>query len=184
MACETLVTTGMAIDRRRNHHQRAASTIPDIVRNTIKEIGYNDSAMGFDCETCAVLTSIDRQSPDISQGVDRRRGAVKEQGAGDQGMMFGYACDETPELMPMPIMLRPQADQAPRRWCARTTCLPFLRPDGKSQVTIEYINGKPVRVDTVVISTQHAPDVTLQGHSRKAIIEEVIKQGDPGRPDG
>jgi S-adenosylmethionine synthetase len=144
--------------------------MPKIVRETIKEIGYNDSAMGFDWETCAVLTSIDEQSPDITQGVKETKG--HEQGAGDQGLMFGYACDETPELMPMPIIY---AHRLTRRLAEvrKKNILDFLRPDGKSQVTIQYINGKPVRVDSVVIAAQHSDKVSNKT-LREGIVEEVI----------
>jgi S-adenosylmethionine synthetase len=169
VACETMVTTGMAIIA-----GEISTTcyvhMPKIVRETIKEIGYNDSAMGFDWETCAVLTSIDEQSPDISQGVKETKG--HEQGAGDQGLMFGYACDETPELMPMPIIY---AHRLTRRLAEarKKNILDFLRPDGKSQVTLQYVNGKPVRVDSVVIAAQHSDkvsNVTL----KEGILEEVI----------
>jgi S-adenosylmethionine synthetase len=169
VACETMVTTGMAIIAG-EISTSCYVHMPKIVRETIKEIGYNDSAMGFDWETCAVLTSIDEQSPDISQGVKRTKG--HEQGAGDQGLMFGYACDETPELMPMPIIF---AHRLTRRLAEvrKKNILDFLRPDGKSQATLQYINGKPVRVDSVVIAAQHSDkvsNVTL----KEGIIEEVI----------
>jgi S-adenosylmethionine synthetase len=148
--------------------------MPEIVRNTIREIGYSSSQMGFDWRTCSVITSIDHQSPDIAQGVDAEQNLNKEQGAGDQGLMFGFATDETPELMPMPIMY---AHKLTKRLSQvrKNGALDFLRPDGKSQVTIEYENGTPLRVDTVVISSQHKPDVTYD-ELREAIIEEVIKK--------
>jgi S-adenosylmethionine synthetase len=169
VACETMVTTGMAIIAG-EISTSCYVHMPTIVRETIKEIGYNDSAMGFDWETCAVITSIDEQSPDIAQGVGESK--EHEQGAGDQGLMFGYACDETPELMPMPIIY---AHRLTRRLAdvRKQKILDFLRPDGKSQVTIQYINGRPVRVDSVVIAAQHSDKVAYETLS-EGIIEEVI----------
>ena len=173
VACETLVTTGMAVIAG-EITTNARIDYPVIVREAIREIGYNDSAMGFDWETCAVLTSIDRQSPDISQGVTEGEGLHKEQGAGDQGLMFGYACNETRELMPMPIIF---AHKLAKRLSdvRKSGLLSFLRPDGKSQVSIQYINDKPIRVDAVVVSSQHAPDVSYET-LKEAIIEEVVKK--------
>ena len=173
VACETLVTTGMAVIAG-EITTTAYADMPSIVRETIKEIGYNDSAMGFDYETCAVLVSIDKQSPDIAQGVNEGDGLHKEQGAGDQGLMFGYACNETPELMPMPIQLSHQLVKVLAD-VRKSGKLSFLRPDSKSQVSVEYVDGKPVRVDTVVISTQHTPDVTHK-QIEEGVIEEVVKK--------
>ena len=173
VACETLVTTGMAMIAG-EITTSAYVDMPDIVRQTIKEIGYDDSSMGFDYETCAVLTSIDRQSPDISQGVSEGEGLFTEQGAGDQGLMFGYACNETPELMPMPITF---AHKLTKRLAdvRKSGLLNFLRPDSKSQVSIQYIDDKPIRVDTVVISSQHNPDVTYE-NLKESIIAEVVNK--------
>jgi len=173
VACETMVSTGMAVIAG-EITTTARVDYADVVRETIKEIGYNDSAMGFDCETCAVLTSIDRQSPDIAQGVTEGEGMYKEQGAGDQGLMFGYACNETPQLMPMPIVF---AHGLTRRLAEvrKSGLLTFLRPDGKAQVSVQYVNGKPIRVDAVVVSSQHAPDVTYET-LREGIVEEVVNK--------
>jgi S-adenosylmethionine synthetase len=148
--------------------------MPEIVRETIREIGYSSSRMGFDYQTCSVITSIDHQSPDISQGVTTGQGLHKEQGAGDQGLMFGFATDETSEYMPMPILF---AHKLCRRLAGtrKSGALDFLRPDGTAQVTIEYENGTPRRVDAVVVSAQHKPDVGYE-ELREAIIEEVIKK--------
>jgi len=173
VACETLVTTGLAFIAGEITTDCYVD-MPEIVRNTIREIGYSSSQMGFDWQTCSVITSIDRQSPDIAQGVNEGDGLYKEQGAGDQGLMFGFASDETPELMPMPIMYAHKLTQRLAK-VRKNAALDFLRPDGKSQVTIEYENGTPVRVDTVVVSTQHKPDVTYDD-LKEAIIEEVIKK--------
>ena len=164
VACETLLTTGLAMVAG-EITTKGYVEIPDIVRQTIKEIGYTRAKYGFDSETCAVITSVHSQSPDIAMGVDTG-------GAGDQGLMFGYACDETPELMPMTIML---AHKLTRRLAEvrRKEILPYLRPDGKSQVTIEYRDGKPYRLHTIVVSSQHSPDVDLKT-LRKDIIKKVI----------
>jgi S-adenosylmethionine synthetase len=173
VACETLVTTGLAMVAGEITTDCYVD-IPEQVRETIRDIGYNSSRMGFDWQTCSVITSIDQQSPDIAQGVNIGQGLFKEQGAGDQGLMFGFACDETPELMPMSITF---AHKLTRRLAMvrKDGALDFLRPDGKSQVTIEYENGTPKRVDTIVISAQHKPDVSYED-LQEAIIEEVIKK--------
>ncbi len=173
VACETLVTTGLAFIAGEITTECYVD-LPQVVRDTIRDIGYSSSKMGFDYQTCSVISSIDRQSPDIAQGVNLGEGLFKDQGAGDQGLMFGFASDETPELMPMPITFA-------HKLCRRLTTvrkngsLDFLRPDGKSQVTIEYENGTPKRVDAVVVSAQHKDDVTYED-LREAIIEEVIKK--------
>ncbi len=173
VACETLVTTGMAVVAG-EITTRAVVDYPKVVRETIREIGYNDSAMGFDWETCAVLVSIDKQSPDISQGVTEGEGLFKEQGAGDQGLMFGYACNETPEFMPMTIMYAHRLTQKLAE-VRKNGVLSFLRPDSKSQVSIQYLDDKPFRIDTVVVSSQHSPEVTYET-IKEGIIEEVVKK--------
>jgi S-adenosylmethionine synthetase len=177
VACETLVTTGLAMIAG-EITTTARIDYPDIVRATIKEIGYNDSSVGFDWETCAVLTSVDRQSPDIAQGVEGR-GLTPEQGAGDQGLMFGYASTSTENLMPMPIWYAHRLAERLAR-VRKDGILPFLRPDGKTQVTVRYENGMPQSVHTVVIAAQHNPDVKYED-LREAIIEEVIKKTIPAR---
>jgi S-adenosylmethionine synthetase len=166
VACETLVTTGMAVIAGEITTE-AYVDFPEAVRDTIKSIGYNNSSMGFDWETCAVLSSIDKQSPDIAMGVDTG-------GAGDQGLMFGFACTDTACLMPMPIFLAHGLTQRLAH-VRKSGKLAWLRPDGKSQVTVEYIEGKPRKVHTVVIAAQHNPDVD-NDTLREAIIEEVIKE--------
>ncbi|MEA3240960.1 MAG: methionine adenosyltransferase [Pseudomonadota bacterium] len=172
VACETMVTTGMAVVAG-EITTNCYIDIPEVVRQTIKDIGYNDSSMGFDWETCAVLTSIDKQSPDISVGVTAGEGLYQDQGAGDQGLMFGYACNDTQELMPMPIVYAHRLTRELARQ-RKNEHLPFLRPDGKSQVTIEYVDHKPIRVDTVVVSSQHTPDIAYND-LKESIIEQVIK---------
>jgi len=178
VACETLVATGMAVIAG-EITSKAVVNYADIAREAIKKIGYVDAAMGLDAHSCAILVSIDRQSPDISQGVTAGQGLFKEQGAGDQGMMFGYACDETREMMPMPIMFAHRLTRALAR-ARHNRKLPFLRPDGKSQVTVVYENGRPVRVDTVVVAAQHTPEVRYNT-LREAIIEEIVKKEIPAK---
>ncbi len=181
VACETAVTTGMVLVMG-EISTNCYVDIPKVVRNTIEEIGYDRAKYGFDCHTCAVLTSIDEQSADIAMGVDKALEAksgemtddqIEAIGAGDQGMMFGFACDETPELMPMPISL---AHKLSKRLSdvRKNGTLDYLRPDGKSQVTVEYDGDKPVRVDTVVISTQHGPEVDHET-IEKDMLEHVVK---------
>ena len=177
VACETMVTTGMAIIAG-EITTSAYVDMPDTVRETIKDIGYNNSSMGFDWETCAVISTIDKQSPDIAIGVNGK-GLFKEQGAGDQGLMFGYACTDTEVFMPMPIYL---AHGITKRLAhvRKSGKLPWLRPDGKSQVTVEYVDEKPARVHTVVVAAQHEPDVDYET-IRDSIIEEVIKRVVPSK---
>ena len=172
VACETMVTTGMVVVAG-EVTTKAWVDMQKVVRDTVEEIGYTDSNMGFDFNTCAVLISLDKQSPDIAQGVNEGEGAHTEQGAGDQGLMFGYACDETPELMPLPIQLAHRLTERLSH-VRKDGTLNYLRPDGKSQVTVRYLDGKPVSVEAVVISTQHAEDVT-QEQLHEDILKHVIK---------
>ena len=169
VACETLVTTGLAVIAG-EITTTAYVHLPDVVRGVIKSIGYTDAAYGFDSATCAVMSTIDRQSPDIAMGVDTG-------GAGDQGMMFGYATDETPELMPMPIQL---AHRLTHRLAElrKDGTLPWLRPDGKAQVSVAYENDRPVAVETIVVSTQHDPSIG-GNEIREAVIEEIVKPAVP-----
>ena len=172
VACESLVTTGLAMIAG-EITTTAWVDMPDIVRQTIREIGYNSSDMGFDWQSCAVITTIDKQSPDIAQGVNEGTGLDLDQGAGDQGLMFGYACNETKVLMPMPItyahrLVKRQAE------VRKAGLLPWLRPDAKSQVTIQYEDNQPKRVEAVVLSTQHSPDIDYED-LKEAVMEEIIK---------
>ncbi len=172
VACETLLTTGLVVIA----GEITTSAVIDfstVARQTIKRIGYDSSEIGFDYHTCAVMTAVGKQSPDIAQGVNEGEGLFLDQGAGDQGLMFGYACNETPALMPMPIYLahRLTERQSELRKDGR---LPWLRPDAKSQVSIRYVDGKPHAIDTIVLSTQHHPEVS-HGVLTEAVIEEVIK---------
>ncbi|OGP56192.1 MAG: methionine adenosyltransferase [Deltaproteobacteria bacterium RBG_13_61_14] len=175
VACETLVTTGLVVMAGEITSQGLKDVdLSGVAREVIRQIGYTDSAIGFDYRSCAVISAIHGQSPDISQGVTADKKKDKEQGAGDQGMMFGFACDETPELMPMPISF---AHRITRRLAQarRKQVLPWLRPDGKSQVTVEYLNGRPKRVTAVVVAAQHAPELKYK-EIREGIIEEVVKK--------
>ena len=181
VACEALAKTGMVVVAG-EITTKAVVNYADVVRQKVIRTGYTSSDIGFDGHTCAVIVALDRQSPDIKQGVDAAKAegkATAEQGAGDQGMMFGYACDETRELMPMPIMLAHRLTRGLAR-LRRSGRLPFVRPDGKSQVTVQYENNQPVRVDTVVISTQHAPEVSHKKLSQ-ALINELIRKEVPAR---
>jgi len=177
VACETLVNTGLVV-LSGEITTKAVIDFTDVARSTIRRIGY-DASMGFDGDACAVIVAMDKQSPDIAQGVNEGQGLDLEQGAGDQGLMFGYATNETETLMPMPITF---AHALMRKQAAvrRSGRLPWLRPDAKSQVTIRYENDKPVAIDTVVVSTQHAPDVSYND-LKEAVMEEIIK---PALPEG
>ena len=170
VACETLVTTGLCVVAG-EITTKAIVDIPTIARKAIADIGYLGGESGFDANTCAVIVTLDKQSPDISMGVTAT--STREQGAGDQGMMFGYACDETPELMPVPIWLAHKLGLQLAK-LRKSRKLPWLQPDGKSQVTVEYVDGKPVRIDTIVISNQHSASVS-QNEIRKAVIDQVCK---------
>ena len=170
VACETLVTTGMAVIAGEITTTGYAD-LPHVVRETIREIGYTSSDMGFDADTCAVISSIDHQSPDIAQGV--LRAAPEDQGAGDQGMMFGFACNETPTLMPAPIFWAHQLSQQLTK-VRKDGTVPFFRPDGKTQVSFEYLDGKPVRINNVVVSTQHAASAS-QADIIDAVKKHVIR---------
>ena len=172
VACETLVSTGLVVISG-EITTKAHINYRDIAQDTVRRIGYDNSDIGFDYKSCAILTAINRQSPDIAQGVNEGQGIDLDQGAGDQGLMFGYACRETPTLMPFPIfyahrIMQRQAD------LRRDGRLPWLRPDAKSQLTVRYVDGKPVAIDTVVVSTQHDADVTHK-QIEEAVIEEIIK---------
>ena len=172
MAAETLVATGLVV-MAGQITTSAKVNYSEIARDIIKRIGYDDSSIGFDYRSCAVLTAYDAQSVDIAQGVDEGKGIDLDQGAGDQGLMYGFACDETPQLMPVPIYYshRLMERHGELRKDGR---LPWLRPDAKSQVTVRYIDGKPTQIETVVISTQHHPDVTHE-QIKEAVIEEIVK---------
>jgi len=177
VAAETLVTTGLVVMAGEITTSATDIDFQQVARDTIKGIGYDNTEYGIDYKGCAVMVCYDKQSPDIAQGVDEGRGLDLDQGAGDQGLMFGYACDETPQLMPLPIHLahRMVERQAELRRDGR---LPWLRPDAKSQVTVRYADGKPQAIDTVVLSTQHAPDIAHEQLS-EAVIEEIIKPALP-----
>jgi len=176
VACETMVTTGIAIIAG-EITTKAVVDYADVVRQVIREVGYTDDEMGICADTCAVMVSLDRQSPDIARGVDSDESSGKDVGAGDQGLMFGYACDDTPELMPLPIALSHRILN--RLTAARQNGeVDWLRPDSKSQVTVEYDGTTPIRIDTVVVSTQHGPDVPSED-IREFVIEKIIKPALP-----
>jgi len=173
VACEALIKTGLVVIAGEITSQ-ARVEFGEIARKVIRDIGYTSAESGFNCDSCAIVTAIERQSLDISQGVTEGEGLFKEQGAGDQGMMFGYACDETREYMPFAIYTAHRIGQRLGE-ARRSGLLPFLRPDGKCQVTVEYRDGQAVRADTVVVSTQHTPEVSY-GTLKEAIVEEVVKK--------
>ncbi len=172
VACETLVSTGLVV-MSGEITTKANINYRDIAQEAVRRIGYTDSEIGFDYKSCAILVAINKQSPDIAQGVNEGEGLDLDQGAGDQGLMFGYACNETPSLMPLPIYYahRIMQRQAEVRKDGR---LPWLRPDAKSQLTVKYVDGKPVAIDTVVVSTQHSPEVS-HAQISEAVVEEIIK---------
>ena len=180
VACETMVTTGLAVIAG-EISSNAVVDFQSVVRNVIREVGYTDDEMGICADTCAVMVTVDKQSPDIAQGVDENSDSGKSIGAGDQGLMFGYACNETPELMPLPIALsnRILARLNKARFAGEVS---WLRPDSKSQVTVEYDGDKPVRVDTVVVSTQHDPDVTNE-EINDFVVNKIVKECIPPELD-
>src|SRR5216110_1923991 len=173
VACEALIKTGLVVIAG-EITSRARVEFGEIAKKVIRDIGYTTAESGFNCDSCAIVTAVERQSPDISQGVTAGEGLFKEQGAGDQGMMFGFACDETKEYMPFAIYTAHRIGQRLGE-ARRSGLLPFLRPDGKCQVTVEYRDGRALRADTVVVSTQHTPDVAY-GTLKEAIVEEVVKK--------
>jgi len=178
VACETMVTTGLVVvagEITTSHH----IDVQRVARQTIKEIGYTEAIMGFSWNTCGVMVALDRQSPDINQGVQEGEGMFKEQGAGDQGMMFGFACDETDVLMPAPIYYAHLLTKALAD-VRKAGTLEFLRPDGKSQVSVEYVDGKPKRIDNIVIATQHDEDVSYDA-VKEGVMEEIIKKQIPAK---
>lgn len=172
VACETLVSTGLVVISG-EITTKAHINYREIAQNTVRRIGYNDSEIGFDYKSCAILTAINRQSPDIAQGVNEGEGIDLDQGAGDQGLMFGYACNETPALMPLPIYYAHRIMQRQSE-VRRDGRLPWLRPDAKSQITVRYVEGQPTGIDTIVVSTQHNPDVS-HAQLSEAVIEEIIR---------
>jgi len=176
VACESLTTTGLVVVAGEVTTQARIEVAP-IVRQVVHDIGYTDSEMGFDASTCGIMVALGRQSPDISQGVTEGEGLHKEQGAGDQGMMFGFACDETPELMPAPIRLAHRLIER-HRVLFESGELGYLRPDAKSQVTVEYVNERPARISAIVLSTQHAPDVSYD-QIRKDVLSKLIRPALP-----